>query len=64
VATHVDACCEVVEPVAEYKAQEGSDDGGEVEEAFMDSRLAKGTRKRYWGKGLTNLLQSEIIKWS
>jgi hypothetical protein len=34
-ATHVDAAGEVVEPVSHELAEESSDDGGEVEVAFL-----------------------------
>jgi len=34
VTAHVDASCEVVEPVSGNEAEEGGDHGGEVEEAF------------------------------
>jgi hypothetical protein len=35
VALHVDAGCEVVEPVAGYEAEEGCDHGGKVKEAYV-----------------------------
>lgn len=42
VALHVNAGCEVVEPVAGYEAEEGCDDGGKVKEAdLLQSEVVK-----------------------
>ena len=35
VALHVDAGCEVVEPMAGHKAEEGCNDGGKVKKAYV-----------------------------